>query len=206
MVRTVKTRSLDDEPRPAFYVPFPQSHESILTLVARVEGEPGGYARALRAAVAAADPDQPLGTVAPLEELVSESVAERRLAAAILSGFALSALLLAAVGLYGVLAYSVACRRREIGVRIALGALPSAIAGLVLRESGRMIAAGLAAGLAAAFLLTRFLSSLLFGVAPLDPAAFLGVAAALAAAGLAASVVPARRAARIAPMEALRDE
>jgi len=206
IVRTVRARSLDDEPRPSFYVPFSQSHERITTFVARVDGSAAASAGALRAAVAAADPDQPLGTVAPLDELVSESVSRRRLAAALIAGFAIAALVLAAVGLYGVLAYSVARRKREIGIRMALGALPSAIAGLVLRESGRMISAGLAAGLGAAFLFTRFLSGLLFAVAPLDPVAFGGVAALLAAAGLLASFLPARRAARIDPMEALRDE
>jgi predicted permease len=206
VVGTVRARSLDDAPRPSFYVPFSQSHEAILTLVARVEGDAARYARALRAAVAAADPGQPLGTVAPLEDLAAETVSQRRLAAGLLAAFAIAALFLASVGLYGVLAYSVARRRREIGVRMALGAVPSAIASLVLRESGRMIAAGLAGGLAAALLLTRSLSSLLFGVAPLDPVAFGGVAGALAAAGFLASYVPARRAARIAPMEALRDE
>ncbi len=206
VVRTVRARSLGDAPRPSFYVPFSQSHERVMTFVARVRGNAAATASALRAAVAAADPDQPLGTVAPLEDLASESVSQRRVAAAAIAAFAAAALLLAVVGLYGVLAYSVARRKREIGIRMALGAVPSAIAALVLRESGRVISAGLAGGLAAAFLATRFLTSLLFGVTPLDPLAFGAVAAILAGAGLLASFLPARRAARIAPMEALRAE
>jgi len=177
-----------------------------VTFVARTRGSAAAAAGSLRAAVAAADADQPLGTVAPLEELVSESVSQRRAAAGVIAAFAVAAMLLAGIGLYGVLAYSVARRKREIGIRVALGAVPSAIASLVLRESGRMISAGLAGGLAAAFLLTRFLSSLLFGVTPLDPLAFGTVAALLSGAGLLASFLPARRATRIAPMEALRDE
>jgi ABC-type antimicrobial peptide transport system permease subunit len=123
-----------------------------------------------------------------------------------MAAFAASAGFLAAVGLYAALAFSVARRRREIGIRMALGAAGRAIAEMVLRESGRMIAIGLTAGLAAAALLTRFLSGLLFGIAPLDPAAFGAVAAALGAVGLVASVLPARRAARIDPMQALRSE
>jgi len=206
VVRTVRSRSLDDAPRPSFYVPYSQSHERIVTFVARTRGSAAAAAGSLRAAVAAADADQPLGTVAPLEELVSESVSQRRAAAGVIAAFAVAAMLLAGIGLYGVLAYSVARRKREIGIRVALGAVPSAIASLVLRESGRMISAGLAGGLAAAFLLTRFLSSLLFGVTPLDPLAFGTVAALLSGAGLLASFLPARRATRIAPMEALRDE
>jgi len=206
IVRSIKARTLDDEPRPAFYVPFRQSSEPILTLVARVEGDPGSYGGALRAAVAAADPDQPIGTLASLTTLLLESVAQRRAAAAILAGFAAAALLLAAVGLYGILTYSVTRRRREIGVRIALGAMRSAIVRMILRESGSMLLTGLSAGLAAAVLLTRFLGTLLYGVAALDPATLSGVAASLLAIGLFASYLPARRAARTDPMAALRRE
>lgn len=206
VVRTIKARALDDEARPAFYVPFSQSEERILTLVARVEGDPARFAGVLRAAVAAADPDQPLGTTAPLTTLLSESLAQRRSAAGILAAFAATALLLAAIGLYGVLAYSVARRRREIGIRIALGARRPTIVAMVLRESGRLLATGLGAGLAAALVLTRFLASLLYGVGAIDPATFTAVAASLVAVGLVASYLPARRASRTNPMEALRHD
>ena len=206
IVAAVRARALAEEAQPAFYVPFAQSHESIATFVARVAGRPGRSASAMRAAVAAADPLQPLGTVAPLEELLSASVGDRRIAAGLLSAFAAAAGLLAAVGLYGALAFSVARRRREIGIRIALGAGRRTIAAMVLGESGRMIAAGLAAGLAASVLLTRFLSTLLFAVAAIDPAVFGAVALGLTAVALAATLLPARRAARVHPMEALRYE
>jgi putative ABC transport system permease protein len=206
VVGNIRARTLDDELRPAFYVPFSQSGESIVTFVARVEGRPESWAAGVRASVAATDPDQPVGTIAPLARLLSESAAQRRLATSLLSAFAFAALLLAAVGLYAVLAYSVARRRREIGIRIALGALPRAVVRMVLRDSGTMIAAGVAAGLAAAAALTRLLSSLLFRVAPLDPAMFAAAPALLAAISLLASYIPARRASRIDPMEALRYE
>jgi len=206
VVRTIKAHSLDDSPRPAIYAPFAQSHEPILTLVARVEGSPGGFARVVRQAVAAVDADQPLGAVLPLEELLSESVAQRRLSASALTGFAAVAVLLAAIGLYGALAYSVTQRRREIGVRMALGALPSSVIRLVLRESGKMIGAGIAGGLVAAALLTRFLASLLYEVAPVDLAVYTFVVAVLAGVGLAASLLPAARAARIEPSVVLRGE
>ena len=205
VVGTLRARSLDDEPRPAFYAPFAQRPPAMISLVARA-ADPAVAAQGLRAAVAGVDRDQPLAQVAPLDDLRRDSVSRQRLATILLSAFALAALLLAAIGLYGVLAYSVAQRRREIGIRMALGARPAAVVRLVLGESSKMIGFGIAGGLAAASLMTRGLASLLFGVAPLDPATFAGTAAVLAVVGLLACGIPARRAANVDPAEALRGE
>ncbi|MGH9442064.1 MAG: ABC transporter permease [Thermoanaerobaculia bacterium] len=206
VVGTIRARALDDEPVPAFYVPLRQRPAALLALVARFDGSAARGESSLRSAVAREDPDQPVANVAPLAEILSSSVSQKRLAAAVLAAFASTALLLAAIGLYGVLAYFVAQRRREIGIRIALGARPAAVLRLVLGESARMIGAGVAAGLGIAFVMTRWLATMLYGVAPRDPVVFAVVAATLTAVGLVASGLPARRAATTDPMEALRSE
>jgi putative ABC transport system permease protein len=206
VVATIKARSLDDEPRPALYVPFAQSPPAMMTLVVRVNGDSRSAARALRNAVAAIDAEQPVANVEPLTVILSESVASRRLATVVLSGFAAAAVLLASIGLYGVLAYTVNQRRREIGIRMALGARPSAVLGLVFSESASMIALGIVGGLAAAALVTRWLKTFLFGVAPFDPVVDGAVVLLLAGVGFLASSGPAWRASTINPIDALRDE
>jgi putative ABC transport system permease protein len=144
--------------------------------------------------------------IRPLETTVSESVAGPRFQAALLSSFAGLALLLAALGLYGLVSYGAALRRREIGIRIALGARPRQILGLVTAEGLKLVVVGLAIGCAAALGATRLLSSLLFEVRPTDPATYLTIAGVLLAVGIVAGAIPARRAARTDPLEALRSE
>jgi ABC-type antimicrobial peptide transport system permease subunit len=152
------------------------------------------------------DPEQPVTYVMPMAELASESLAFRRAGMILAGGFGLLALILAAIGIYGVLSYSVSRRTREIGVRIALGATRGEVARLVMREGLVMTAAGTLIGLAAALGLTRFLSSVLFEVSPGDPATYLAVAAVLIAVALLATLLPARRATSVDPLVALRAE
>ena len=140
-----------------------------------------------------------------MEDWVSSAAAQPRLSAAMLGVFAAAALLIAAVGIYGVLAYSVSQRTREIGLRIALGADPGGVMRLVVREGMTVAVAGIGAGLLGALLLGRAVSSLVYAVAPRDPATFSGVAAVLALVALAACALPARRAARVDPTVALRE-
>jgi putative ABC transport system permease protein len=152
------------------------------------------------------DPDLPVAEVATMEELISESTAQPRFNSLLLALFSCVALLLAAVGLYGVLAFAVAQRTREIGIRMALGASPAAILHSVVGQGLGLMLSGLGSGFALAFGLTRFLASFLFGVTPTDPATFAGVATLLAVVALLACYVPARRATRVDPLVALRYE
>ena len=161
-------------------------------------------AASVRAAVTAIDPDQPVHDVRPLERLVSEGVEAPRLSALLTALFAALAVLLTAVGVYGVASYSAGRRTREMGIRAALGAAPRDLLLLCLSEGTRAAATGLAAGLAAAFVLARGLSGLLYGISPWDPAAFAVAATFLAGVCLVAAYVPARRAASNEPMTALR--
>jgi ABC-type antimicrobial peptide transport system permease subunit len=161
--------------------------------------------KAAMAAVRSIDPDQSVSNVTPLTGYLSDSVADRRFLTLLLGFFAALALLLASVGIYGVVAYGVAERRREIGIRTALGARPADVLALVVKGALRLAAVGILVGGVAALGLSRFLSSLLFGIAPSDPATFGGVAVLLSAVVLAACVIPARSALRVDPNTALRD-
>lgn len=177
-----------------------------MNLALRASGDPSALAGALRAAVAAIDRDIPLANLGTMDDVVSASTQREQFAARLLGGFAAAALLLAVVGLYGVLSYVVAQRTRELGIRIALGAPRTEVFALVVRRGMGIVGAGLVVGLAASFVATRLVDRLLFQVGRNDPYVFLLVTLGLGAAGLAACVVPARRAMRVDPLVALRME
>ena len=201
--------------RPEMYVPFAQEPWWAAYIAVRAAGDPSSYsssssssslAAAIRRAVASLDPSMPVDEIQPMSAFVSDSVAQPRFRTTLLSLFGATALLLAVVGLYGLIAYDVGRRAREIGIRLALGAGRADVFGLVLRQGLAPTLVGLAAGLPGAVFLTRFLSSLLFETTPLDPVTYAAVAAVLLAAGLAACWIPARRALAIDPMRVLRSE
>jgi putative ABC transport system permease protein len=177
-----------------------------LTLVVRGTGEAAALVPALRAAVWDTDPDVSISAVQTMDEVVARATASPRFYLLLLGSFASVALALAAVGIYGVMSYSVAQRQNEIGIRMALGARPANVLRLVMGEAMGVAAAGAAAGLAAALALTRLMSGLLYGVAATDPATFAGVGAVLIAVALAATYIPARRAVGVDPLRALRSE
>jgi len=207
VVGDVRHRRLDDPREMQVYVPRAQWRaESQALLAVRTTGPPLELAAAVERAVRSVDRAQAISGVAALEELRDASVAGRRLSLAMLAGFACLALLLSAIGIYGVTSYSVARRTHEIGIRLALGARPGHILGAVLREGMALAAAGIAAGVAGALLLTRLLGGLLYGVSAADPATFIAVALLLAAVAAAACYLPARRVLAVEPSEALRSE
>jgi putative ABC transport system permease protein len=212
IVGDVRHRGLDAEPRPEIYLPqaqFPAGTGTALRtlrVVLRSTGDPAQLSGALRAAVTEIDPDIPLAEVQTMEEALGAWAAERRLTMLLVGGFALLALTLGAVGVYGVMAHLVIQRNREIGIRIALGALPREILGLVVSQGAWLAAAGIVAGLIGALAATRLLAGLLFGVGAADPATFLATAATLGTVAVLASLLPALRATRTDPITALRSE
>ena len=206
VVGRVKHDALDSEPRIAFYLPHLQFPTRALNVVVRTAGDPAGQAAAVRQALRAVDPDLPLYGLRTMTERVETSLARRRFIVLLLSLFALVALLLSTIGAYGVVAYLVSQGTRDIGVRMALGATPGAVVGMVVRQSLVLASAGIAVGLGVAALLTRFLSSMLFGVGALDPLTYASVAGGLLVVATLATAMPALRAARVAPTAALNSE
>jgi macrolide transport system ATP-binding/permease protein len=204
--RDAKYRQWGEAAAPQLFLPIEQAYRSQATLLVRAESEPEALAPAVLAQVRAVDPALPVFAVGTLEEHVTAASVQQRLGGWLFAGFGALALALAVVGLYGVLAYSVAQRTREIGIRMALGSARTAVFALVMREGLRLLAVGLAAGLVGAGLAARALSALLLGVRPLDPVTFGAVAALMTAVALLACLVPARRAARVDPIVALRYE
>lgn len=206
VVGNTRHEGLGQDPASEIYVPYLQQPTNSMQLAIRTATDPASLASAVRGQVAAIDPEQPVYNVATLEQMLSESMAPRRFNLLLLGLFALIALILAAVGIYGVMAFSVTQRTHEIGIRMALGAERRDVLRLVVRQGLRLTLAGVIFGVAGACALTRFLKSFLYGVRPTDPVTFVLVSALLVAVSILASYIPARRATRVDPMVALRYE
>jgi putative ABC transport system permease protein len=206
VVNDVKVAGLDAEPILQVYMPVAQIGQSAGAFVARTDGDPRLLAKAVAAAVHEVDPNLPVYDLLTMNEVIGTGIGEQRLTMVLLLGFAGLALLMAAIGVFGVTAYSVAQRTHEIGVRMALGANSSRVLGLVLRQEMLACLLGICAGVIGAILLSSLLRSLLFGVAPRDTATLAGAAAVLFVVTIVACYLPARRAALVDPMRALRSE
>ena len=206
VVGRVKQYTLDSKSRIAMYLPHTQAPSRGMNVVIRTDRDPAALAPAVRQAIHALDPDLPIYNLRTMSERVDESLARRRFSMLLLTLFAAFALGLSAIGVYGVIAYLVSQGTRELGIRMALGATPAGILRLIVGHGMGIAAVGVCAGLMGALALTRFMRNLLFGVAPLDPVTFVAVAVLLTAVALAASYLPARRAARIDPMVSLLSE
>jgi predicted permease len=206
VARDGKYRDLREAPQATVFLPFLAWARPAATLLVRTAGDPLMLAPAVRDAVAELDAGVPVFDVRTLETHVSFARSRERMAARVAALFGAIALGLAALGLYGLLAAAVRQRTREIGVRVALGARPGAVTGLFLRRAALLVGAGAVLGVLLAVAATRLVGDLLYGVAPTDPVSFLAALAALAGAGLLAAFLPARRAARLNPLEALRHE
>ena len=205
VVADVRTQGLDSEPRPQVYLPLGQNPVNGMALVARTERDPFLSAATIEQAIWGVDPQQPIYDLSTMDQVLTRAVFLPRLTTTLLVGFAAGALLLAALGIYGVLSYSVTQRTREIGLRTALGARAGDTLGVVVGNSMLLIGVGVVLGLAAATVLARSMAGILYGVGPLDLPAYGAAGLVLVAAGLMASLVPARRASRVDPMVALRE-
>jgi putative ABC transport system permease protein len=206
VVAHVKNYGVDADSRVEVYLPFLQNSSGAFTLVVRSQGDPAVLTSSVRAAVRAADPELPVYSARTLDELVSERTAQRRLAVLLISVFAALALVLAAVGIYGVMSYAVTQRTQEIGIRMALGAERDHIVRMVLRSGTVMALCGVGIGLVAALGLARLIAALLFQTSPADPPTFSVVPVLLLGVALLACYLPARRATKVDPIIALRHE
>jgi putative ABC transport system permease protein len=204
VVGDVRHRALSEEPGPEMYRPVAQSFAIAVAVTVRTSGAPGRAAGAVRESVRSVDPGVAIADLLPLTTLLRESLGRPRLMATLLLVFAGVGLAIVVSGVYGVVAYSVRRREREMGIRLALGAAPIAVGGLVLRQGLAYAIGGLAIGIPAALAVTGAMRGLLFGIGPRDPATITSLCAAVAAATLAATFVPARRAFRIDPAAVLK--
>ena len=206
VVGDVQFRRLDPDMEPTIYTPFSQTPFMWAYVMVRTTGDPSALTRSIKGIVRSVDPNLIASGVRPMVDVVSGTVAEPRLSMLLVSGFALLALILASVGIYGVVAYSVSQRTHELGLRMALGAGRAGVLAMIIREGLFMAAIGIVAGLGAAALATRLMGDLLIGITPRDPLTFGGGAVLLLTIAAAASYLPARRATRVDPMVALRAE
>jgi len=208
VARSVRQVSLDQTPRPELYVAAPQTPGNLRDVgyVLRTQANPESLMPSVRAALRDVAPDQPIFLVKTMNDVISDSLQSRKLTLSLLAIFASLALLLSAAGVYGVMSYAVSQRQREIGIRMALGARATNVTRMILSEAGTLAAIGLVIGLIAAALLTRVLSSMLYGVGTHDPVTFVAVALLLVGVALAASMVPALRASKVDPLQAMRTD
>jgi len=206
VVGSVRWIGMAVRPQPTTYFWFPQDPRRQLTIAARTSGDPAAMASAIAARVREIDPNQPVAEFRAMREVVSADLARPRFTMLLLGSFAAAALLLAAIGLYGVVAFGVGQRTREIGVRVALGAQRPDILRLVMRRAVVLVGTGLAIGMAAALAMGQLVAGLLYGIRPRDPPTLLAGALFLAAVAMLATYLPARRATRVDPMVALRAE
>jgi putative ABC transport system permease protein len=206
VVADVKLNGVERETPIQTYLPFAQHPTGLQWLVARTTGEPMQVAASVERAIHEIDRDLPVVSIRSMNQLMAISLAARRLTLVLLMSFAALALLLAGIGIYGVVSYSVKQRTRELGIRVALGAQAGDVLKLILAQGLKLALIGVVIGLAAAFALTRWMESLLFGVRPTDPLTFGVVAVVLLCVSLLACWIPARRATKVDPMVALRIE
>jgi putative ABC transport system permease protein len=207
VVGNVRQFELETETRAQMYLPYTQAgFFTPRDLVVRTTVDPLSLAAAVRNEVWAVDKDQPVSNISTMEEILSESVAKQRFNMLLLAVFAAIALVLAGVGIYGLISYSVTQRTHEIGIRMALGATSRDVLAMVIGQGLKLVVAGIAIGLVAALALTRVMASMLFGVQATDPVTFAAISVVLAAVAMLASYIPARRATRVDPMIALRYE
>jgi putative ABC transport system permease protein len=206
IVKDVRHEGLDTEAYPQMYAPLAQVSRRAMTLVARTSREPLSLVPNVRQELSGLDKDQPLYNVRTMEQVLAQSISRQRFQMLLIAIFASVGLVLASVGIYGVISYSVTQRTHEIGIRMALGAQGRDVLRMIIGQGMLLTLIGVGVGLAVAFLLTRVMASLLYGVSATDPLTFIAVSVLLTLVALLACFIPARRAMKVDPMEALRYE